>query len=57
MLLQIVYVIVTRMTMFMIYIKWDQNQRKLATNNYTSVTKSKGDSEFKTQSTERPNTK
>ena len=42
MLLQIVYVIVTRMTMFMIYIKWDQNQRKLATyvnnNYYTSVT-------------------
>ena len=49
-----VYIIVTRTAMFMIYLKWQQNQEALGTfmnNNYKNVIKSKGDTEFKTEQT------
>ena len=53
-LLQIVCVIATRGIMFMIYLRWEQNQRTLSTyigNNYTYVKKYEGDLDFKTTQT------
>ena len=53
-LLQIVCVIAARGIMFMIYLRWEQNQRTFSTyidNNYTYVKKCQGNPDFKTTQT------